>query len=390
MVPSTFVALASMPLTPNRKVDRSALTRYEIRSVGEGAAEPPRPGLETVLAGIWSKVLGVDEIGRDDDFFDLGGHSLLAVRLFAEIEKATARIVPLSALFQAPTIRSMTELMGRDRRVVPWTSLVPVQPAGTQPPFFHVSPFLISVLSFTNLARHLGPDQPLYGLQPQGMDGDEPIHDNIEDMAAHYIDEMRQLQPSGPYAVGGHCSGSWVAFEIARQLQAAGQDVSVLVLVDSEPPGIEPPAVARHRYMFDRLVYYRRHRRLFDAVRWRLGLLLQHYLLRRVGTAERRRVAELRTIHTSAHSRYQPRGVVHGDATLIRSQESASLADQDWHVRWDEMITGRLRVAVIPGTHAELVQDANSESVAQVVAALLRERRSDVAGGVGTARQRRS
>ena len=158
---------------------------------------------------------------------------------------------------------------------------------------------------------------------------------------------------------------------MARQLQAAGDVVRVLVLVDSEPPGIEPPPTGRLRYVWDRLRLYRRDRRLLDALRWRRGLLVQRYLVRRLGTAERRRVAGLRQIHTAAHARYRPGGAVRGDATLIRSQESASLPDKQWHQRWAELFTGELHIVVIPGTHAQLVDDINSEEVAKVIEAVL-------------------
>jgi thioesterase domain-containing protein len=293
--------------------------------------------------------------------------------MFAALEERTGRRLPMTTLFRASTVATLAELIETEHPVPRWTSLVAVTPGGSRPPMFYVSPFLITALSFTHLGRHLGDDQPFWVLQPQGMEDGHPIHRSVEAMAAHYIEEMRQVQPHGPYHLGGHCAGSTVAFEMARQLRAAGEEVGLLALVDGEPPGIHPPPLNLLRHLASRALYYWRAGRLLDALTWQWGLLVQQYVLRRVGRGRRRRLAELRHVHADAHRHYHA-GILDGDALLLRSRESVMLADKDWHLRWSELITGELAVDVVPGGHAALVENANS---ADLAAALRRALGSD-------------
>ena len=232
MVPSAFVSLENVPLTPNGKIDRRALPAPDISTASEVGFIAPRDDLELRLKEIWQKVLGVTSIGVKDNFFDLGGHSLIAVRLFAEIEKAFGKNLPLATLFQAPTIEQLAHICRDKGWTAPWRSLVTIQPKGSKPPLFFVHGIYGNVLYFRELANYLGNDQPFYGLQAKGLDGKETPYTSLEDMAAHYVQEMRSLQPTGPYFIGGHSFGCIVAFEVAQQLYARGQEVALLALLD--------------------------------------------------------------------------------------------------------------------------------------------------------------
>lgn len=376
MVPAAFMTLDAFPLTPNKKIDRRALPVPELfTAVSTKSHTTTTDPLELQLIRIWERVLGIKGIGRHDDFFELGGHSLLAIRLFAEIEKITQQQFPLPILFRAPTIALLAEALRQEGWHTSWTSLVPIQPNGTKPTFFYVAPFLISVLSFARLARHLGEDQPLYGLQPQGIDGNQPHHTRVEEMAAHYIKELRTLQPHGPYYLGGHCAGSWVAFEMAQQLQAAGQEVQLLVLVDSEPPNIAPPQEHRLRYIARRAMFYWKDRRLWFAIVWKLQLLYQNLLLLRLGGNEAKRVATIRQAHAHAHRDYRS-GMFNGDITFIRSRESTQLPDKAWHLRWSELISGKLHTKIAECTHAGLVLEPGVGELARVIGAAIQEAQS--------------
>jgi amino acid adenylation domain-containing protein len=367
MIPAVYLPLATFPLTPNNKIDRTQLPPPPTsHALDVRRRVPPRSGLERELADIWEHVLGVHGISRDDDFFDLGGHSLLAIRVFASIERLTGRRLPLTALFEAPTIAGLAEQIAIGGTSPRWTSLVAMQPNGPRPAFFYVSPYLITILSFSHLARYLRPDQPLYVLQPQGMEKDLPVHHRVEDMAAHYIAEMRLVQPCGPYRLGGHCAGSWVAFEMARQLQADGEEVALLMVVDSGPPSIAPPRVNLLRHLVGRLWRHRRDRRLVDALRWQIQLVADRYFIRRFGDGERQRIAALRYTHAGAHRRYRG-GMFDGDLVVIRSQDWATRADKDWHLRWSEFVTGEVHVDVLHGSHGELVDIASSAELAEKI-----------------------
>jgi len=230
MMPSAFVRLEALPLTPSGKIDRRALPDpEEARSVDGRAFEDPRDGLEVRLARLFERVLGTSPISMGDHFFDLGGHSLLAVRLFAEIEATFGLRIPLATLFTAPTVAQLAEVLRDKGASAQWSSLVPLQPGGRLRPFFGVHGHSGEVLFYRDLCRRLGPDQPFFALQSQGFNG-KPPHRAVEAMAAHYLDEIRTVQPRGPYFLGGYCLGAIVAFEMAQQLLARGEEVALLAL----------------------------------------------------------------------------------------------------------------------------------------------------------------
>jgi aspartate racemase len=314
----------------------------------------PRDEVERHLTELWQEVLRRPNIGIHDDFFELGGYSLLATRLFALIEAATGQRIPVSTLFQAPTIAELAAVLRQGDVPTEWVSLVAIQPRGSQPPFFYVAPYVISVLQLANLGVELSPDQPLYGIQPQGLDGRHPVHTSIEDMATAYIGEMKRVQPDGPYRIGGHCSGSWVAFEMARQLEAAGDQLDTVLLVDQGPPGGER-VIRWRQYVVGRLRLYLRDRRLRYAIAWKLKIGLHRLRLQRLWNPASEHVAEVRRLHHDAFLVYEG-GVVHSDLVLVRSEESLTQQDKDWYVQWRHRTTGRVYETTATGTHANLLE----------------------------------
>ncbi|HXI25868.1 MAG TPA: amino acid adenylation domain-containing protein [Pyrinomonadaceae bacterium] len=237
MVPSSFVMLDALPLTASGKLNLRALPApVELRERSEVTFAAPQTPVEQSLATIWAEVLGINAVGVHDNFFDLGGHSLRAVHLFARIEKEFGKRLPLATLFQSPTIAELATAVQEDPPAS-WSSLVPIQPQGSRAPFFCIHAVGGNVLEYYDLARHLGPDQPFYGLQSRGLDGTQSPHERIDDMAAHYIKEVRELQPHGPYFLGGRSLGGIIAYEMACQLSAQGEEVALLALLDSYPVG---------------------------------------------------------------------------------------------------------------------------------------------------------
>jgi thioesterase domain-containing protein/acyl carrier protein len=249
MVPSAYVTLDSLPLTPNGKVDRHRLPAPEqSRPELEQGFVAPRDELERQLSNLWEETLKIKPIGVTDNFFELGGHSLLAVRLFAQIEKKFNKNLPLATLFQAPTIEGLAEILRQEGWVTSWSSLVPIKPGGIKPPLYLIHPSGGNVLCYRALARLVGSDQPVYALQAQGLDGKGLPHSTLEEMATHYIEEIRALQPDGPYYLGGSSSGGVLAFEIAQQLLAQGQKVGMLAMIDTFFPGF--PRFMPNRELF--------------------------------------------------------------------------------------------------------------------------------------------
>jgi thioesterase domain-containing protein/acyl carrier protein len=231
------VVLERLPLTPNRKLDRAALrAAAEAVRADDTRDLPTSPAEERVMA-IWKTVLNVSAMGVHDNFFELGGHSLIAVRLFALMEQEFGQRLPLATLFRAPTVAQLAAMLDTEPGAAS-SSLVAIQTAGSLAPFFCVHAVGGNVLEYYDLAKHLGTDQPFYGLQSRGLCGEAP-HTRIEDMAAHYIKELRQTQPAGPYFLGGRSLGGVIAYEMACQLRAQGQEIGLLALLDSYPVGYE-------------------------------------------------------------------------------------------------------------------------------------------------------
>ena len=233
MIPTVFMTLEALPQTPNGKLDRKALP--EPTPDTSKTIVAPRNDLERQLVDIWEELLEYTPISVTDNFFDLGGHSILAVRLMFRIQKLIGRQVPLAILFDGATIESLAQALQQQEQAS-WSSLVPVQPRGSRRPFFCVHAHGGGAIAYYELAQHLHPEQPFYGLQARGLDGQQEPHTNIPDMAAHYIEVMREIQPEGPYLIGGHSFGGLVAFEMANQLQSQGHEIGLLAIIDTTAP----------------------------------------------------------------------------------------------------------------------------------------------------------
>jgi amino acid adenylation domain-containing protein len=386
MVPAQFVRLQAMPLTPNGKVDRAALPAPSRSWLETG--EPfvaPRDELEAGLAGIWASVLGVDRVGVTQSFFDLGGHSLTAVRLAARVERELGHRLDLASLFLAPTVEQQAALLrgevGSRRR----GALVAIQPRGSNPPLYCVPGHAGTVLCFEELARRLAPDQPLYGLEPRGLGDGLAPRARVEDTAADYVGELRAFQPRGPYFVAGFCFGGLVAFEMAQQLLAVGEQVALLALFDARGRGV---ASASREHLVERalgragrriVVEHANLRRLpmrarlayFQAQGHRiLGRLMMR--LHRPGVAADvdAGIATLARAQAVAARAYTARPYP-APVVLFMAQRPYTTHYVDPHFGWRDLVTGRLDVRLVPIGEGTVIQHPEG---ARVVAADLAER----------------
>ncbi|MGK7878227.1 MAG: thioesterase domain-containing protein, partial [Xenococcaceae cyanobacterium] len=304
--------------------------------------------------------------------FDLGGHSLLAVRLFAQIEKAFKKNLPLSVLFQAPTIEQLASFLPLEGWSPSWSFLVGIQPSGSKPPFFCVHEADGHVLCYRDLANYLGSEQPFYGLQPQHVDGKRGFHSWIEDVAAHYIKEMRTLQPEGPYFLGGLCAGGIIAFEMAQQLQAQGQKVALLALFDAviaSPKTPKPPKSAilvqarRHLNQLSQLSYREKLTYILHRAKGRIARLLKTIKARRELITYKIYLNNKRFFPLVSHKipvreafrfsrKYYVPQAYQGRVTLFRvSEGSAKFFPTESLFGWDELATDGVEVYDVPGMH---------------------------------------
>ncbi|MBZ0310734.1 MAG: AMP-binding protein, partial [Anaerolineae bacterium] len=236
MIPSAFIALEALPLTPNGKIDRKALPVPDPSLFGEDKTfVAPRTEVEEKIAAIWSEVLGLERISVQDNFFELGGHSLLAMRIFAGIEKEFGKRLPMTTLFNAPTIEGLAEMLptaDHQAKVVGVPPVLAIQEKGSLYPFFCVGG---GVLNLKNLSRYVGNDLPFYVLQSESLDGYQAVHAPIGEIAALFLKAIKEVQPQGPYYLGGAYASGIVALEMARQLEAQGEEVALLALFNTRP-----------------------------------------------------------------------------------------------------------------------------------------------------------
>jgi len=217
----------------------------------------PRDKVEKKLVAIWEEVLGVKPVGIKDGFFDLGGKSLQAARLFTKIIGAFHKELPLTTLIQSPTVELLANEIRPASKDANYSTLVPMRKEGTRAPFFCIHGGAGSTLFLHRLAEKMNAGQPFYGIEPEGLDGKQFRYTTVEAIAAHYLSEIRKLQPSGPYCFGGYCFGGIVAYEMAQQLLRQGEPAALVVLFTAElrfhrkipaPVKPKPPANStRHR-----------------------------------------------------------------------------------------------------------------------------------------------
>lgn len=348
-----YSAAATAPGSPDELDETSLAGRTHpeqpVASSYEGA---PRDEIEQAIATIWQDLLGVQQVRVYDEFFELGGSSLLALRLFSQIDQKLGKNLPLATLFEALTVEQLANLLRDEDWTASWSSLVKMQAGDSRPPLFLVHAAGGNVLIYRDLARHLGSDQPVYGLQAQGLDGEQPFLTTIEDMAARYVREVQTVQPEGPYFLGGYCMGGTVALEMANQLSALGQEVGMVACFETynwinKPPR---PKWSKLYSYWQKLEFHLRNFLLLDSegkrrflqekakvLQSRVGVWYGMFLSRMGGEAQQRGgqhslIAQLWETNERAPFHYDP-GTYPGQITNflpVKEYASNTCPGMDW------------------------------------------------------------
>ncbi len=392
MIPSAFVELDELPLTPNGKINRKALPAPDSTlSDSDRDFVAHRDDYESRLVKIWETILGVSPISVTDSFFELGGHSLQAVRMFAEVEESFGKNIPLATLFEAGTIEKLAGILRQDGWAEPESSIVPIQPAGTKQPFFCVHAKGGNVLFYRDLAKHLGEDQPFYGIQARRLGGRQVGHATVEEMAEFYIKEMKAIQPVGPYYIGGSSFGGLAAFEIAHQLQRQGEKIALLALFDTgtpDYPKMLPTTTAFRSKLYEMIRRIQHHRDSLMAfsAKERADYILDK--LKKVKLQYRRKINNiykkavrkfyLKTKGTGsipknyiqiedqiskAGLKYSPR-VYSGKMTLFRASHQPLGIKPDPTLGWQNLVKGELEIHEIEGHHGSIVAEPYVKNLA--------------------------
>ncbi len=246
MVPSAFVMIEHIPTSRNGKLDRRALPVPERKGLDSRQSfVAPETPLEITLAEIWAKVLGLEKVDVNENFFDLGGHSILGIRLCSEMKDKIGIDLPVRYVFESPTIAKFAVRIECERKGTKsfgpadekrWFFLFELRPGTGKIPVFLLPGGIggdYEFLVYARMVHYIPSEHPVYGLRARSADGIQPAHASVEEMASDYLKEMKSLQPSGPYYLIGNCIGGFVAYEIARQLKTQGEEVAMLALMDT-------------------------------------------------------------------------------------------------------------------------------------------------------------
>jgi amino acid adenylation domain-containing protein len=373
MVPASYSVLAKLPLTPNGKVDRRALPAPALDDLNiSRSTVEPRDELESRMQKVWQQVLGHKRIGMQDNFFELGGHSLIAVRLMQRIEKEFGKNLLITKLLEAPTVETLTNLVRSNAPADLCPSIIPLQPRGMKEPLFFVHGLFGSVLRFRDMARCMEPDQPLYGIQAQGLDGVLAPLDRVESMATLYYEQLRRFRPHGPYHLGGYSFGGLVALELAQRLKQAGEEVGLLALVDTYVPSKTSSGLIRRFSSLSIAGKFQYSVKRLD--RFRKGLRTTVRVLTLPPA-----VKAVREAAALAEREYKPLSY-QGKITLFRASEKGLRGLSGPQSGWEHFAQGGVEVVEIDGDHGSIL----NEPTVQVLAGLIRDHLSQasVVGGI--------
>jgi len=365
------------------RVPKNLLTPTLLANLKQNKAEILQLLCQQQLTQIWSEVLNVHPVKVQDNFFDLGGNSFLAIRLIADIEQQFGKNLSIATLLQNPTIEQMVTILLQETNSSFWSPLVAIQPSGSKRPFFCVPGVGGNVMYFYDLARQLGSDQPFYGLQALGLDGESEPYTRVEDMASYYIQAIQTIQPQGPYLLGGHSFGGHVAFEMAQQLRKQEQKVALLAILDAKAL---VPSNKRRRVDWDDTrwlvelansignvlgkdlaVSYE----ILQPLTWeeQLEYFKEQFVRNNLlppGVKVKQIRGYLQVYKVNVLTKYMPQDIYPDQITLfcvneahpaenVASNELSEILPEDMTQGWDQLSAKPVEVHVVPGNHLRMI-----------------------------------
>jgi len=395
MVPSAFVCLAAMPLTPNGKVDRRALPAPDISSLTKQAGSiSPRNLIELQLTQVWADVLNVASVGVTDNFFALGGHSLLAVRLMARIQQQLGKNLPLATLFQSSTIEEQAKLLDSDKNFQLISPLVKIKSGRDLPPLFLIPPSSGQVLFYVDLARNLQTEQPIYGLQLPGLNGELEPMTTLEELAAYTIQAIKAVCPHGPYYLVGFCVGGLLAYEIAQQLNQQGETLALLAMIETHSPKF-------HKLLNERMAAENLGNEIYYAISFAEELSATSGKKLSVSTKRLQQMKPLEQLeyileqaklhnilpeevgmqqmqnlywvyHATGWATYNYEAQPYGGAIkLFNASQPLMELTEDATLGWGDLVTGQIEVYQITGDHYSIIREPDVQRLTEKLAVCL-------------------
>lgn len=397
MVPTVFVIMESFPLTPNGKIDRKNLPIPDASS-DQSFAEFVEPQDETqkMLASIWKDLLKREQISANDDFFELGGHSLLAVSMMGRIENETRKRIPLATLFTHSKLGDLAKIIDKQQDANDWRSLVHIKPFGNLIPLFLIHGAGLNVMLYNTLINSLSIDQPVFGLQAKGLNGiDKPL-ESIEAIAAHYIAEIKTEYPVGPYAFAGFSLGGIIAFEVAKQLQASGDEVAFVGMLDTIAYTSDKHLtkfrrkLRRIKFVVNQVLFnigafiYEPHHHKSKLLLWKLSSIKRKLksLIYRMRASHAYATGDKDKLPTFLHNVHEINNRAGENYVLKPSNISIELfkaAHQTFYIEdkrtygWDKYALNGITVHTVPGEHSTLFWPPNDVQFAHTLQQRLNE-----------------
>jgi thioesterase domain-containing protein/acyl carrier protein len=366
MVPGVVVPLAALPRTERGKIDRAALP--PVPPPRTAMASAPLRGYDAIVAGLWQEVLGVDDIGADDDFFDLGGDSLTAEEMLARAGEQLGTALPSSALLSCPTLREFAQLVADG---APRQGDLLALASGPGHPVHLIAGAGGLALGLLPLARRLSEAHPVYGIQAHALERRGVPDWTVGQAAARAVRDIRRVQATGPYVLGGHSAGGTIALEVARRLTGEGEQVALVALLDSPPPGTVPPADTRTasaagadlaRAFAQGTPPARRDNRLLRAVRLAL-----------TGVVPQPKGAQFQQFHRQGRwmlRLHRPKPWA-GRTVVYRAEAGGGWGARDWA----PLLVGDWAIRTTPGRHLTMIREPHAAHLATVL-------RADISGAL--------
>lgn len=331
--------------------------------------------LEEQLIELWEELLDIDDVGLQDDFFELGGESVLAVRLIGRVEKLVGRSIPVANFLKTRTVAQMAKILSDEDWAPDWSSLVPLRATGERLPLFFTHPVGGNVLKYRELISFIPEEQPLYALQARGLDGEEEPFDNVPEMAEYYLKGIRAAQEEGPYLLAGFSGGGVISWEMAYQLEQAGEEVAMLALFDTFGPGY---------YTFEMGGSRLPHQ--LETFLWRIELHLEtmatlsitqkiDYVKRKLKHGNRKSrggsggtIRKVEDMTYEAVLSYEPKKLETVPVHLFRASHQPKQSSGDELLNWGPYVgEGNLTVHQVHGTHGHLVEQPHVDGLANVL-----------------------
>jgi thioesterase domain-containing protein/acyl carrier protein len=352
MVPAAIVLLAGLPLTPNGKLDRKALPAPDFTPQSIRA---PRTSQQEILASLFAEILGLAEVGIDDNFFDLGGDSLLATRLISRIRSTLEVELAIRTLFEAPTVAQLATRLESSVRAYSFDTLIPIRPTGTSAPLFCVHPGGGLSWGYAGLIRHIGKNHPIYGLQARGFSNPARVPRTIQEMASDYLDQIRKIWPTGPYHLLGWSFGGYVAYEIAQLVTAENGNVATLSLLDTYPYPANSQLALQHE---ERAIHQPQR---FERAR---AAPQQETILSSLTKPEMTRMLEITRHNVSLLQTYTSSRLKTG-VILFVATETPSLPSPDI---WRPYVAGQIETYEIPCHHGRMTEPEPMAQIGSILA----------------------